>query len=228
MKKIIFAIFAHPDDETFGPSGALLKAVKEGAELHLIALTDGAGGTNLDNLPNLGEIRLQEWQKAAKLLDASSTHYLGYRDGQLHNLAMIEIGKHLVDLITDTLKTAPSDAEVEILTLDLNGYTGHIDHIVAARAASFAFYKLKETDTRLQRILYACLPEHLYPAANTNWLFMEKGRSKDEINETIDAREYRNELIELTKAHDTQRQDAAEFLKTNGDELGLNYFMVRE
>ena len=32
MNKIIFGIFAHPDDEAFGPSGALLKAVREGAE----------------------------------------------------------------------------------------------------------------------------------------------------------------------------------------------------
>lgn len=228
MKRIIFAIFAHPDDETFGPSGALLKATKEGAELHLIALTDGAGGTNLDNLPNLGEIRLKEWQKAASLLGTASVNYLGYNDGQLNNLAMIKVGNHLVDFITDTLKNASANARAEIITLDLNGYTGHIDHIVAARAASFAFYRIKEIDKRLKRILYACLPEHLYPTINTNWLFMEKGRSQADINEIVDARQYREELIELTRAHYTQRQDAAEFLKTNGDELGLNYFIVRE
>lgn len=228
MKRIIFGIFAHPDDETFGPSGALLKAVKDGAELHLLSLTDGAGGTNLDSVPNLGALRLKEWQKAASLLGAKSVNYLGYNDGELNNLAMIKVGNHLVDFIADILKNTPSDTQAEIITLDLNGYTGHIDHIVAARAASFAFYKLKETEPRLKRILYACLPEHLYPATNTNWLFMEKGRSKEEVDKIVDARQYQSELIELTKAHQSQRQDAAEFLKTNGDELGLNYFMVRE
>ena len=36
MKKIIFGIFAHPDDEAFGPSGTLLLETRSGTELHLI------------------------------------------------------------------------------------------------------------------------------------------------------------------------------------------------
>ena len=33
--------------------------------------------------------------------------------------------------------------EVEVITLDPNGLTGHIDHIVAARSASFVYFRLK-------------------------------------------------------------------------------------
>lgn len=227
MTKIIFGIFAHPDDEAFGPSGALLKETLAGSQLHLITLTNGDAGTNPDNIENLGEVRLQEWQQASKLLGATSTHHFDYKDGHLNNLAMIEVGDRLVQLIADTLKSAPADATVEFMTLDLNGYTGHIDHIVAARAACFAFYHLKQSDTRLSRIRFACLPARDYPAENTNWIFMEKGRESSEIDEVVDARDLREELVAIAKTHHTQRADGEHFLKTNGDNLGLNYFIVR-
>ena len=44
MKRVIFGIFAHPDDEAFGPSGTLLMETKAGTELHLITLTLGEAG----------------------------------------------------------------------------------------------------------------------------------------------------------------------------------------
>ena len=64
MKKVIFGIFAHPDDESFGPSGTLLKLRRSGYDLHLIVLTDGEAGVNPDGIENLGEVRLQEWRRS--------------------------------------------------------------------------------------------------------------------------------------------------------------------
>lgn len=227
MKKIIFGIFAHPDDEAFGPSGALLQAVHDGAELHLITLTAGDGGMNPDNVPDLGKTRLAEWKKAGVLLGATSMEFLGYKDGHLHNLAMIEVGATLIELIKEKLKKTPKDTEIEFMTLDLNGLTGHIDHIVAARAACFAFYRLKEKDSRFTRILFSCLTRTNYPTADTGWIFREQGRSANEINEIVDAREYRDEIVAIAKCHTTQRKDREHFLKTAGDSLGMNYFIVR-
>lgn len=227
MHKIIFGIFAHPDDEAFGPSGALLKAVHEGAELHLVTLTSGDGGMNPDNVANLGETRLKEWKEAGKLLGAKTMHHLGYKDGQLNNLAMIEIGATLCTTISDILKDVPKDSEVEFMTLDLNGLTGHIDHIVAARATCFAFYELKKKDARLTRILFSCLTRTHYPTPDTSWIFREAGRSASEIDETVDARQYRDEIIAIARCHTTQRKDCEYFLKTAGDSLGINTFTVR-
>lgn len=227
MTKIIFGIFAHPDDEAFGPSGALLKAVHDGAELHLITLTNGDAGMNPDNVTDLGKTRLKEWKEAGKLLGAQSMHHLGYKDGHLNNVAMIEIGAKLLSIISDTLKTAPKDVEIEVVTLDLNGLTGHIDHIVAARAACFAFYRLKEKDPRFTRILFSCLTRTHYPTPDTSWIFREAGRSASEIDEVIDARNYRDEIIAIAKCHATQRKDCEHFLKTAGDSLGINSFLVR-
>jgi len=136
MKKIIVGIFAHPDDEAFGPAGTLLQETKNGTELHLITLTAGDAGTNPDNVPDLGAVRLQEWKAAGGLLGAKSMEFFGYKDGQLNNNSMIEIGHRIIRHVQEILAEAPADTTVEFMSLDLNGYTGHIDHIVAARAAS--------------------------------------------------------------------------------------------
>jgi LmbE family N-acetylglucosaminyl deacetylase len=227
MRKTIFGIFAHPDDEAFGPAGTLLQETRSGTELHLITLTAGDAGMNPDDYEDLGQVRLEEWQAAGKLLGADSMEFLGYQDGHLDNQAMIEIAQRIVRLVTDKVAILPLDAEIEFMTLDLNGYTGHIDHIVAARAASLAFYTLKQTDARFSRIRFACLPLEQVPETNIDWIYMEPGRMPKEINEIIDTRSLRDDIIAVMRAHHTQRSDGDAAIKSQGENLGLNYFIVK-
>jgi LmbE family N-acetylglucosaminyl deacetylase len=229
MKKIIFGIFAHPDDEAFGPAGTLLLETRSGTELHLVSLTNGNAGTNQDNLSNLGETRLKEWRKAGELIGAKTMHHFGYKDGELNNVAMIEISQRIIDLVKTIVNSSThSDTSIEFMTTDLNGITGHIDHIVAARATCLAFYKLKETnDMNLDRIRFACLPISLLPQSNVEWIYMEAGRSSQEIGETIDARHLRQEIIAVMHTHYTQRNDSEYNIKLQGSDLGLNHFLVK-
>jgi LmbE family N-acetylglucosaminyl deacetylase len=228
MKKIIFAIFAHPDDEAFGPAGTLLQEVEAGAELHLILLTNGSGGTNPDNVADLGAVRLEEWKTAGALIGAHKMHYLGYEDGHLGNHMMIEASRRIIEIMQPIIEAAPAESEIECLSMDLNGITGHIDHIVAARAACFAFYHLKEHDARMTRLRLHCLSETDAPTANTNWLYMEAGHPASEIAETVDASRYRNKLIEIIRTHHTQRADGEACLNNLGDRLGKNQFIVKK
>lgn len=227
MRKIIFGIFAHPDDEAFGPSGALLKEVEAGARLHLITFTDGDAGTNPDNLPNLGETRLKEWHQAGELIGAKSMHILGYEDGYLNNRVMIEATEKITQIVMTTIKDEPEDAQIEFIGMDLNGVTGHIDHIVASRTACQVFYRMKALDSRFTRILLACYPHAAFPTLNTDWIFMEAGRTPEEIDETIDARDLRAEITTVVRTHHTQRRDGENYLKWQGDNLGLCYFIVK-
>jgi LmbE family N-acetylglucosaminyl deacetylase len=225
--KIIFGIFAHPDDEAFGPAGALLKETKNGNELHLITFTDGDAGTNPDNVPNLGEVRLKEWQKAGELLQASGMHCLGYEDGYLNNQVMIEATEKILQIVMDVIKDKPEDCEVEFMSMDLNGVTGHIDHIVAARTACLVFYRMKELDARFTRIRLACYPAETFPTIATDWIFMEAGRTPEEVDEVVDGREFRDELTTIIHTHHTQRHDGDYFLAWQGSNLGLCHFIVR-
>ena len=230
MKKIIFGIFAHPDDEAFGPAGTLLFETRSGSELHLISLTNGGGelSNNPDHLDDLGAVRLREWQNAGDLLGARSMNHLGYTDGKLNNEIMIEAGERIMDSIRSVLENEPADTQVEFITLDLNGLTGHIDHIVASRAACLAFYRLKADDDRLKRIRFYCLSDNFYPAMNTRWIFMEKGRTPAEINETTDNRSLREDILAVMNAHHSQREDANYHITLLGDKLGVDHFIIKE
>ncbi|MDB5186716.1 MAG: LmbE family protein [Candidatus Saccharibacteria bacterium] len=227
MKKILFAIFAHPDDESFGPSGTLLMEAQAGTEIHLILLTSGDSGTNPDNHADLSAVRLKEWQAAGELMGAHAMHYLGYKDGQMNNHSMIEIVERVTDLITPIVEIAPVDAKIEFITNDLNGITGHIDHIVAARAACQAFYQMKKDDERFQRIRLCCLSRQEAPYVNVDWLYMEAGRTLEEINETVDARQLRDEIIAIIRTHHTQRHDGEYCIRKHGEQLGINHFIVK-
>jgi LmbE family N-acetylglucosaminyl deacetylase len=227
MKNINIALIAHPEDEAFGPSGTLLLETRAGTELHLILLTSGESGVNPDNNEDLGSVRLQEWRTAGTLIGARAMHHLGYKDGQLNNHSMIEISQRVIELITSVIEDMPADTEIELLTNDLNGVTGHIDHIVAARAASQVFYSMKKHDNRFRRLRLSCLPFHDAPDININWLYMEPGHSAKEIDEIIDARSLRDEIITIIRTHHTQRADGEYCIARLGDRLGLNYFIVR-
>lgn len=227
MKKIIFGIFAHPDDEAFGPAGTLLSETRSGSELHLLTFTVGDRGSNPDNIQDLGTEREKEWRRAGKLLGAKSMHFLGYKDGHLDNLTMIDATHQIIDIVNGIITNMPADTTVEFMTLDINGYTGHIDHIVTARATCLAFYKLKQKDQRLTRIRLACLPDTLNPRINIDWIYMEAGRTASEIDETVDARHLQDEIITIMNVHHSQRQDCESTIKGQGKNLGLNHFIVK-
>ena len=228
MKKIIFGIFAHPDDEAFGPSGTLLMETKAGAELHLITLTTGQSGMNPDNHPNLGAVREQEWRTAGKLMGASTMHTLGFEDGHLDNIAMQEAVTQITALVDTALAAADKDTVIEFMSMDTNGITGHIDHIVASRAACLAFYRLKARDPRVTRLRLACIPQARLPEVNIDWLYMEAGRPEAEISEVVDARAHYDEIIAIMRAHHTQRSDCEANLARQGEMLGMNYFIVKD
>ncbi len=228
MKKIIFGIFAHPDDEAFGPSGALLHEVKSGNDVHLITLTLGDAGTNPDNVPDLASVREQEWRTAGDLIGATSMHFLGYKDGQLNNIAMLEIHDKLINLIKDITANTPDDVQIELMSMDTNGITGHIDHIVAGRAALYAFYKLKESNPRITRLRLACIPKSQLPEPNTHWLYMDAGRDESEIGETSDMRQYHDEIIQIIRTHHSQRNDGENHIANSGDQIGISHFIVKK
>lgn len=226
MKKLIFGIFAHPDDEAFGPSGTLIKEIDEGADVHLITFTTGQAGMNPDNHADLGAVREQEWRRAGELIGASSLHALGFQDGHLDNIAMQAAVEQINHIIDETLANYTEPCEIEMMSIDTNGISGHIDHIVAGRTACLLFYRRKAADPRFTRLRLACISAEQLPQINTDWLYMDAGRRADEIGETVDARAYHDRIVAVMRAHHTQRGDAETHFERRGDSLGLNTFLV--
>lgn len=222
MQKIIFGIFAHPDDEAFGPVGKLIDEVKSGAKLHLICLTSGDAGQNPDDLPELGPVRLEEWQLSGKLIGASSMQYLGYDDGKLSNTTMIDAARKIERIVRDN--TSP-DCEIEFITFDLNGLTGHIDHIVASRAASLAYYRLKDSALPMKSISYFCNTDKQMPDITFDWIYSNRGLPESELVH-IDTTDHLDTIKQVIGAHRTQREDGLKRL--NDPYLGHEYFLIKD
>jgi len=71
-------VFApHADDESFGMGGTLAKATEAGIQVHLVVMTDGALGGQLENL---AEIRKAEVRSAAAMLGLEPPVFLNNRD----------------------------------------------------------------------------------------------------------------------------------------------------
>lgn len=218
-------MFAHPDDEAFGPAGALLMESRGGSDLHLICATPGEAGANPDKVTDLAQTRLGEWRQSGEIIGAQSMHQLGYRDGHLDNHSFHQIAQRAERIIREILEGSPAMTPIDIISYDLGGISGHLDHILMARVACFVGCSLRAdfADTKIR--LY-CLPDSVVPVSNCNWLYMEAGRPAHMIHQTIDASAYKTEIIECINSHVTQRHDAEFHKNTRGDSLWINNFVV--
>jgi len=151
MKKtVLLGIFAHPDDESFGPGGTLARCAAEGMEVHICTLTDGAAGTAdedcwdcLEGYQDLAERRLEELACAVEILGGTS-HFSGYRDS---GMAGDEANQHLEAFINQPLEAVAKGLTRLIrqlrpdiiITHDETGGYFHPDHIHVHHAAMLAF-----------------------------------------------------------------------------------------
>ena len=228
MQKVIFGIFAHPDDEAFGPCGTLLLETQAGAELHLVTATAGSGekSMNPDNVPNLEAVRRSEWQAAAQLLGARSTTLLGYTDGKLGNDDHLTFTTQIEQLVEKTVDNR-QDVEIEFICFDLNGLTGHIDHIVASRSTCLAFYRLKAAGLPMKQLRLYCLSGRDYPTTETSFVYMEPGRTPQEIHQTVDARQLLSQVHDVMRCHHSQRNDYEAQVAKIGDGVAIDHFIIK-
>ena len=134
-------IFApHPDDETFGMGGSILKAKKEGIDVHLVILTDGSlGGDQI----NLAETRKRETEKVSKILGINSLSFWGETDRALVN-------NHII-----TKKACQAILETNPATVYFPGpLEVHPDHRTAALIVWEALQKMRQKDIYPEPISY--------------------------------------------------------------------------
>lgn len=219
MTKLIFGIFAHPDDAAFGPGGSLALAARDGAEVHLICATCGGAGVNTSGHEDLSAMREAEERRSADILGVRTCALLRYDDGKLCNEIYLEVAEKVITHIR-SLVTDPS-CTITLITFDPNGISGHTDHIVMSNVTTYIYLKLRGEFT--MQLKYFCIPDSLNPSANTGWLYMPKGRTGSEIDEITDVRAVKEQKIAAINAHQTQANDA-KFHLARGDSLFDEHF----
>lgn len=220
MQKVIVGIFAHPDDEAFGPSGTLLKMANEGYDIFLVLLTDGGAGMNPDNVKDLSSVRLDEWRSATRILQAKQTFALHYPDGGLKNVAADELDQHLQLITDEILAQYISPTQLEIMTFEPQGLTGHRDHIAATQVAVRLADRLK-----VHKVWYFCLHHSQAPLGETPYC-EPSAREDNYITHEIDVSHWLSDKMRAIDAHATQRADAEKFKQLGNELLSLECFCV--
>ncbi len=143
----LLAVFAHPDDESFGPGGTLALYARRGVDVHLICATRGEVGdapADLNGFASIGEMREDELRRAASVLGLKAVHFLGYRDSgmpgspdnhhpqALATASLNEVAQQMAGYIREIRPQV-------VITFDPIGGYRHPDHIAIHRATVEAF-----------------------------------------------------------------------------------------
>src|SRR6185437_213641 len=134
----ILGVYAHPDDESFGPSAILAKYARDGAKIYGLFATRGEhGDSDLEPAPSpeeLGRLRERDLRDAAAVIGFTDLDVLAYEDGTLSQIPESE----LEDRVMEAIRRERPEV---MITFGPGGITGHPDHLAIHRAATAAFYR---------------------------------------------------------------------------------------
>jgi LmbE family N-acetylglucosaminyl deacetylase len=115
----VLVISPHPDDETIAAGGYIYKAVRRGARVRIVLVTDG-------NRHHLEPTRYREFRAATHMLGVKESDlvFLGYQDGKLKRVSRAELCR--------VLKNQIESCDPDILIYPHPG-DKHPDHAVTGR-----------------------------------------------------------------------------------------------
>jgi LmbE family N-acetylglucosaminyl deacetylase len=154
QKRTLMGVFAHPDDESFGPGATLARYAAQGVNVHVIIATDGIAGSvdasnKLEEHQQLAQVRSAELANAAVALGITAVWSLPYRDSGMRNTpdnqhpdALIQ--QPLEALIANLLEYIERLQPQVIMTHDPFGGYGHPDHIRCCESVTAAFHLARE------------------------------------------------------------------------------------
>lgn len=171
QQKVLLAVLAHPDDETFGMGGTLAFYARQGVLVHLVCATRGEVGEMderlLEGFHSIGERREYELRCAAETLGLAGVHFLDYRDSGMpgspenkHPQALVaqpvdEVAakiRHYIRLLRPQV----------VVTFDPIGGYRHPDHIAVHNATVKAFDESGDASIHDPQGLPAYRPQKLY------------------------------------------------------------------
>jgi N-acetyl-1-D-myo-inositol-2-amino-2-deoxy-alpha-D-glucopyranoside deacetylase len=150
-QKTLMAVFAHPDDESFGTGGTLSLYAARGYRVELVCATRGEAGEisdpTLATPETLPQVRENELRCAARGMGINPPIFLGYRDSGMMGTPQNDDPRCLwqadrreaVGKVTRLIREMRPDV---VITFEPNGGYGHPDHVaihqitVAAVAAA--------------------------------------------------------------------------------------------
>lgn len=205
MRTTVVAVFAHPDDEAFGPAGTLALLSKT-HDVYLITATGGEIGKNsLKKTTNdLSEIRHQELLESAKILGVKKVYFLNFTDGTLSNSHYHKLAAKIKNILEEL-------QPITVITFEPRGISGHIDHITVSFVTTYVFNRLKT----IKNLYYYCILEsERRRQPDDYFIYFPKGYKKSATDWEVDIEEVWDTKVKAMKAHKSQKHDADTILST--------------
>lgn len=226
MTHRLAAVFAHPDDDTYGLAGTLALA-KGRIEYTVIVATSGEAGSisdpSLATRETLGAVREDEEREALRAVGASEAevHFLRYPDGGLKDVPRQEVSERIARILVSARPHV-------VVTFGPEGITKHDDHVAIGAAATEAFHQAKvesgrsddgRSEPAFQRLLYVALPsseiERFWESLRARGIevgdpegpFMPRGVPDRTITHRVDCTGVLMEKVSALHSHRTQREE---------------------
>lgn len=213
---IVVGVFAHPDDETFGPGGTLAVLSKQN-DVYVICATNGESATGKPDV-KLGQERRKELEASCKLLGVKEVIFLDFVDGTLSNNLYHEIAAKIEKELNKLKPQA-------LITFEPHGVSGHIDHMAISMITSFVAKKVKS----VKEVWYYCISDRFHAIRRRvgYFIYFPKGYSKEEINKIVNVKEVWSTKVRAMKQHQTQINDVNRILLLQKFMPKEEYFLIR-
>lgn len=198
-RKTLVGIFAHPDDESFGPCGTLYKYTKS-HDVYILCATKGEnGGVG----KGLGETRSAELELSANLIGVKKVYFLGFVDGTLSNSLYHDLAVKIESKLREL------NPEI-VITFEPRGVSGHIDHITVSMVTTYVVQKIPSIKT----LFYFCLSEEKRKAFGKYFIYFPPGYKKTDIKKTVDIADVWDIKTKAMLTHKSQIEDAKRVIKS--------------
>lgn len=161
----LLAIFAHPDDESYGAGGLMALAAAAGNPVWALCVTNGdqggrPGETGVDHSIDPA-IRLEELRCACRELGISEPLFLGYRDSGMEGWGAPEGALSLADpdeVVDRMVGVIRQLRPAVIVTFDPGGVYGHPDHVATSATATAAYHRAAAESGGPLALYHSALP----------------------------------------------------------------------
>ncbi|MBI3620389.1 PIG-L family deacetylase [Candidatus Roizmanbacteria bacterium] len=216
-RKVVVGVFAHPDDEAFGPGGSLAKFAKTD-DVYVICATRGEAGMNHQPEKNvkLSAIRENELLESAKILGVKKVYFLDFADGTLCNNLYHQLAEK-IELLLRRLRP-----EI-LITFEPRGISGHIDHVTISLVTTFVFEKL----SFIKKLLYYCIVEKQRQRLTNYFIYFPPGYRLTEVDFVNDVAEEWATKVKAMFTHASQIKDVKRILKRHQGLPKHEHFLMK-
>ncbi|MGZ8630047.1 MAG: PIG-L deacetylase family protein [Actinomycetota bacterium] len=221
MRKVLAAVVAHPDDDTFGCAGTVaLHADDPDFRFVLIHLTSGEAGPiadpDLATRETLGILREEEDRRSWVALGRSPDRheFFRYPDHRIEEQAFEELVERVATVLEE-------ERPHVVITFGPDGITGHPDHITTGKAATEAFRRVRERSAGdgFRRLLHQAIPQSMLDEWNRRLvasgkdpmdptqLYQPRGVPDERVGVLIDCMPVVDRKLAALEEHRTQAGD---------------------